>query len=78
LWRSSSIATVLVKARQLHTYHGASYDVGATYLCDEQDLDTVEEQGHAVRAPSASRGAYKTAVVGERRTTDLADPTPKK
>jgi hypothetical protein len=70
------IVPVPVKALQLHTYHGQSYDVGETYDCDDQDVETVEAQGKAVRV--AERGAYKTTAVGETRTTDLATPKPKK
>ena len=66
------IVPVPVKALQLHTYHGQSYDVGETYDCDDQDVETVEVQGKAVRVPTTEHGAYKTTDVGDaKRTTAL-------
>jgi hypothetical protein len=41
--------TVTVKSIQWHTYHGKTYDVGATYEIDEQYADSVVVQGKAVR-----------------------------
>ncbi|HEV8215767.1 MAG TPA: hypothetical protein VGP95_08035 [Gemmatimonadaceae bacterium] len=79
------IVPVPVQALQLHTYHGVTYDVGAVYDCDEQDVETVEAQGKAVRVKrpgkptvDADHGAYKTTTVGAVRTTDLATASPKK
>lgn len=79
------IPTVPVKASQLHTYHGQSYDVGDVYEVDDLDVETVEAQGKAFRVAQpttpttgADRGAYKTTDVGEQRTTNLANPKPKK
>ena len=67
--------TVTVEAFQVHTYHGQSYKVGATYECDEGDVETVEAQGKAKRV---AKGEYKTTEVGHRRTTDLKAGTGKK
>ena len=70
------IVPVPVTALQLHTYHGESYDVGATYDCDDQDVETLEVQGKAVRV-GAERGAYKTTETTATRKTVL-DPKSKK
>lgn len=79
------IETVPVKALQAHTYHDQAYAVGDEYACDDVDVESVEVQGKAVRVkrprgekPAADKGAYKTTTVGETRTTDLSDATPKK
>jgi len=74
-------ATVTVMALERHTYHGTRYDVGATYEADAGDVETIEAQGKAARVTkreAPARGAYKTTAVGDKRTTDLAKPKPKK
>lgn len=72
------IVPVPVQALQLHTYHGHSYDVGATYDCDDQDVETVEVQGKAMRIPATERGAYKTTDVGDAKRTGDLTAKPKK
>jgi len=51
--------TVTVKALQLHTYDGKTYDVGDTYEIDEQYAETVVVQGKAERVDAPEPGAGK-------------------
>jgi hypothetical protein len=65
------MATVPVKALQLHTYDGKQYNVGDVYEIDEVYAVSVEVQGKAQRVekkePSQPGQTYQTRDMQARR-----------
>jgi hypothetical protein len=65
------MATVKVKALQLHTYDGKEYKVGDVYEIDEVYADSVKVQGKAERVELGKEIPGKEVPGKEYQTRDL-------